>query len=695
MGRTLKWIIGIFVGVIVAVIVVVYIILASYDFNDLKPQISNAALEATGRELRIGGDIDLDIGLTPALVLTDIGFQNAPWGSRPELATIKRFEIKIALVPLLSGEIEIKRFILTEPDILIETDKSGKSNLLFEKPKKVTPEKKEEKKTEKGVTHLPALSFNQLLIENGKLAYRDGVSGKSYQVMLTRVTTSSAGMESPLKINLDGDYQKEPFNLSGTIGPLAALTDPGKNFSLNMTAKALNATVTLDGYIKDVMSQRGMDLGFNIQVPSLKKISELAGKPLPPIEALKVTGRASDTGKKSYKISDLKVSFGNNEVKGYIELALAKKTPAIAATISSQNLDLRPLFPKSREQQEPDVKEKKPAKKAKKVFPDDPLELDALKQVDVDAKLRIGKMILPQLAVSDLKVDISLRGGHLKVMPLKATIGGGALDGSVFLRPQGKAIAVVTKLKVKGFQFGSMLKEMNITELIEGNIDVDIDLKGQGASVAELMSGLDGYTSIIMGQGRIHNKYIDLLGRELSSGIFRLLNPVKVKMDYTAINCMVSRFDIRKGIADSTALVFDTSLMSVVGTGKINLGTEKLSLSLNPSPKKGLGGFSLSLGELAKPFKLAGTLAEPSLAIDPTKAALAIVKTVGGVALFGPAGIAAALMSKSKGDENPCLSAIEAEKSGVKSEKKAKKPEDTKKEYLPDVGKTLKKLFGR
>ncbi|MBW1766190.1 MAG: AsmA family protein [Deltaproteobacteria bacterium] len=695
MGRTLKWIIGIFVGVIVAVIVVVYIILASYDFNDLKPQISNAALEATGRELRIGGDIDLDIGLTPTLVLTDIGFQNAPWGSRPELATIKRFEIKIALVPLLSGEIEIKRFILTEPDILIETDKSGKSNLLFEKPKKVTPEKKEEKKTEKGVTHLPALSFNQLLIENGKLAYRDGVSGKSYQVMLTRVTTSSAGMESPLKINLDGDYQKEPFNLSGTIGPLAALTDPGKNFSLNMTAKALNATVTLDGYIKDVMSQRGMDLGFNIQVPSLKKISELAGKPLPPIEALKVTGRASDTGKKSYKISDLKVSFGNNEVKGSIELALAKKTPAIAATISSQNLDLRPLFPKSREQQEPDVKEKKPAKKAKKVFPDDPLELDALKQVDADAKLRIGKMILPQLAVSDLKVDISLRGGHLKVMPLKATIGGGALDGSVFLRPQGKAIAVVTKLKVKGFQFGSMLKEMNITELIEGNIDVDIDLKGQGASVAELMSGLDGYTSIIMGQGRIHNKYIDLLGRELSSGIFRLLNPVKVKKDYTAINCMVSRFDIRKGIADSTALVFDTPRMSVVGTGKINLGTEKLSLSLNPSPKKGLGGFSLSLGELAKPFKLAGTLAEPSLAIDPTKAALAIVKTVGGVALFGPAGIAAALMSKSKGDENPCLSAIEAEKSGVKSEKKAKKPEDTKKEYLPDVGKTLKKLFGR
>ena len=145
MASKLKWILGIGGVLVVALIVAVYVILSSYDYNNLKPHITKAAWDATGRKLTIGGDIDLDIGLTPALVLTDIKFQNPSWASRPELAKIRRFEVQVALLPLLGGNIEIKRFILLEPDILIETDKYGKSNLAFETPKKTVPNQEEEK----------------------------------------------------------------------------------------------------------------------------------------------------------------------------------------------------------------------------------------------------------------------------------------------------------------------------------------------------------------------------------------------------------------------------------------------------------------------------------------------------------------------------------------------------------------------
>jgi hypothetical protein len=68
--------------------------------------------------------------------------------------------------------------------------------------------------------------------------------------------------------------------------------------------------------------------------------------------------------------------------------------------------------------------------------------------------------------------------------------------------------------------------------------------------------------------------------------------------------------------------MLDTSQVTVVGYGKINLDTEKLDLALKSSPKKGLGvnglaKLSLSFGELTKPFKLSGTLANPSMTIDP------------------------------------------------------------------------------
>jgi len=72
---------------------------------------------------------------------------------------------------------------------------------------------------------------------------------------------------------------------------------------------------------------------------------------------------------------------------------------------------------------------------------------------------------------------------------------------------------------------------------------------------------------------------------------------------------------------------------------------------------------------LTEPFKLGGTLANPSLAVDSTQAAITLGKLAGALA-FGPVGIAVVLADVSTGDENPCLAAIEAAKKGVKVSQK-------------------------
>jgi hypothetical protein len=107
---------------------------------------------------------------------------------------------------------------------------------------------------------------------------------------------------------------------------------------------------------------------------------------------------------------------------------------------------------------------------------------------------------------------------------------------------------------------------------------------------------------------------------------------------------------------------------------------------------------------LSKPFKLGGTLASPSLAIDPTETAITLGKAFGAGALFGPAGVAGALVGGSSGDKNPCLTAIEAARKGVRTSE-VEKPEKGKgtsgqategtREGVKDIGKELKKLFGK
>ena len=103
----------------------------------------------------------------------------------------------------------------------------------------------------------------------------------------------------------------------------------------------------------------------------------------------------------------------------------------------------------------------------------------------------------------------------------------------------------------------------------------------------------------------------------------------------------------------------------------------------------------MSLGELARPLKLGGTLADPSLGVDPTRATLAIGKAVGGVVLFGPVGLVAALAGHRADSENPCLAAIEAAEKKRQSHE-GKKPEKQKGivgKTMDGIGGTFKRLF--
>ena len=96
----------------------------------------------------------------------------------------------------------------------------------------------------------------------------------------------------------------------------------------------------------------------------------------------------------------------------------------------------------------------------------------------------------------------------------------------------------------------------------------------------------------------------------------------------------------------------------------------------------------------------------PSVAMyfDPTASALLIGKGVGGHLLLGPAGIASALVTgTAPEDENPCVAALEAAKTGKRPAKKPseekKSPVDTTtegiKESVEGIGEGLKKLIGK
>ena len=130
--KKLKWIVTGLVALLVAVAVAGYVVLSTMDFDYLRPRIEAEAKKATGRDLKIAGQIRVQPSLTPTLAIDRVSFANAPWGSSPEMVTLERFEVEVALMPLLSGDIDIRRLVVVKPKILLETNAEGQANWSLE-----------------------------------------------------------------------------------------------------------------------------------------------------------------------------------------------------------------------------------------------------------------------------------------------------------------------------------------------------------------------------------------------------------------------------------------------------------------------------------------------------------------------------------------------------------------------------------
>ena len=659
-----KRIVGIVAVLLITIIVAAYVLLSAYDYNKFKPHIAKVVEDATGRKLTLAGDIDLEVGLSPTLVVEDVSFQNATWGSRPELAKLKRFEIQIALLPLILKRIAVKRILLVSPDILVETDSSGKSNLDFE-----TGEGESQKPEKKKSARFPRVALIQTLIENSRITFKDGTSARTYVLTGQTLRSTSKDYDSPHRLEFKGALNDIPLEFAGTLGPIHALADSKRAWPLDLTLKAAGTTVSVDGSIRDVMNLKDVNLALHLEGRSIPEVARLLPmSDVPDLGPFKIGLGLSDVAPKTYKISNLKAAFGDSDLGGSAELSLAQKRPRFTATLSSQNLDLRPVLSQTELISGPKEPVGKSKKKDDKILPTDHLPFDVLKYVDARLTFNARAFLLPRLAINDLTFNMVLDEGHLMVERLEATMGGGTLDAQIDLNVQGKDAALQAELQINQLDLDRMLKKLGLEDVAEGEVDIQVDVEGQGNSVAAIMADLNGKSSLIIGQGQIYNKYIHVLGSIFSPTLPQLLNPFLEATEYTQTNCIVSGFAVKDGLARSTALMFDSEDMTVLSKGEVNFTTEELDFSIKPVPKEGARKKkikrSISLSTLAKQFRLSGTLANPSIEVDSRRASKGV-----GAALVGPAAVIAVLFTSKTGEKAPCPTVISAVEEWYKSSK--------------------------
>jgi AsmA protein len=130
------------------------------------------------------------------------------------------------------------------------------------------------------------------------------------------------------------------------------------------------------------------------------------------------------------------------------------------------------------------------------------------------------------------------------------------------------------------------------------------------------------------------------------------MTKVKLRGDQQIpIRCVVGDFGVKDGVMETNALVFDTEVVNIAGSGEISLRDETLDLTLNPKPK------DPSLVSLRSPLYIRGTFSKPKVAPDMKNIA---AKGIGAAALaiINPLLAVLPLLNEGEGKDSNCRKLI-------------------------------------
>ena len=128
MKKVLKWVSIITAAVVLLFLVALLIVPRFVSLDRYRPLIESKVSQATGRPFTLGGDIKLSLIPWAGLHLTDLRLGAPPGFKEKDLITIQSFEFQVKLLPLLFKDIQVKRFVLVDPRIVLEKNKNGKTN---------------------------------------------------------------------------------------------------------------------------------------------------------------------------------------------------------------------------------------------------------------------------------------------------------------------------------------------------------------------------------------------------------------------------------------------------------------------------------------------------------------------------------------------------------------------------------------
>jgi len=208
MQKALK-ILGITVAVVLGLVIAAAIVLSIFfDPNQYKPEIIKLVKDRTGRDLKI--DKKIGWSFFPRLGVEAGGLElaNAPGFGPEPFARIDAAGVHIALLPLLTGKVDIDAIYLRGLDLHLARDAGGRGNWADLGAKRTAAPEPDEKSPDDGKLPIHGLTVGALEIRRANLHWRDAQAGSAMTIRNLSLNTNRFATNVPVDLWLGFDLER-------------------------------------------------------------------------------------------------------------------------------------------------------------------------------------------------------------------------------------------------------------------------------------------------------------------------------------------------------------------------------------------------------------------------------------------------------------------------------------------------------
>ena len=241
----LKVIAGFFI-LLVGIVLTLTIVGVKVDLSHLRGGVEISASTALGRDVYIDGPVEMEFSYWPALEVSDVRIANVPGATRPYFLNAKLARMKLGILPLLRGEINIADITAEEVTLNLESDAKGNPNWAFNRPQTPDSEKPPKTEIEDDGRLIAFTGLDHLSLDQIEVHYQDVALGKSISLVLESMDGTASVGES-ISLDFKGRVQDQTYDLQLLGDPLVNLMGKQKSWGFKLEGEVAGKDISGTG----------------------------------------------------------------------------------------------------------------------------------------------------------------------------------------------------------------------------------------------------------------------------------------------------------------------------------------------------------------------------------------------------------------------------------------------------------------